>query len=65
MELRAHQATHGADATLGPYRPYRDWPLKPNAEEGKTVVPGDPFRKTTNIEKERVHPVTGGTLAPL
>jgi hypothetical protein len=65
LELREHQATHGAEATLGPYGPYRDSPPKPSADEGETVVPGAPVREAASTEGEHEDPVTGETLAPL
>jgi hypothetical protein len=65
MELRAHRAIHGADATLGPYGPYRSWPPKPSVEEGEAEVPGAPARETVNDEGMHVDPFTGETLAPL
>jgi hypothetical protein len=53
------------DATLGPYGPYRDWPLKTGADEGDQGVPGAPAHDTTNIESGHVDPVTSEALAPL
>jgi hypothetical protein len=45
MELRAHWAVHGVDATLRPYGPYRTWPPKPIIEESKAEIPGAPARE--------------------
>jgi hypothetical protein len=57
--------THGAEATLGPYGSYRDWPLKSSTFEGETVVPRAPVREAVNTEGEQIDPVTGEALAPL
>jgi hypothetical protein len=65
LELREHQATHGPDATLGPYGPYRDWPPKTGVDADDQGVPGAPVREASNAEGGLVDPVTGEALAPL
>jgi hypothetical protein len=65
MELRAHRAVHGADATLGPYGPYRTWPPKQNVEDGEEKVPGAPMCETITDEGVHADPVTGENLDPL
>jgi hypothetical protein len=65
LELREHRATHGPDATLGPYGPYRDWPPKTGAGADDQGVSGAPARETTDNESSLVDPVTGEALAPL
>jgi hypothetical protein len=64
LEVREHRATHGPDATLGPYGPYRDWPPKTGASADDQGVPGAPARKTADTEGGLVDPVTGEALAP-
>jgi hypothetical protein len=65
LELCEHRATHGPNATLGPYGHYKDWP--PNSRTGADDqgVTGAPARKTANTEGDLVDPVTGEALAPL
>jgi hypothetical protein len=65
LELCAHRATHGPNATLGPYGPYRDWPPKTGAGADDQGVPGAPARETADTEGDIVDPVTGKALAPL
>jgi hypothetical protein len=65
LELCEHRATHGPDATLGPYGPYRDWPLKTGAGADDQGVPGAPVCETADAEGGLVDPVTGEALAPL
>jgi hypothetical protein len=47
LELRKHQEIHGTDATLGPYGPYRDWPLKAPTDAASDKVPATPIRDST------------------
>jgi hypothetical protein len=56
---------HDAEATIGPFGPYRSWPPKPSVDEGETVIPGAPVLEVASIERERVDLVTGKTLALL
>jgi hypothetical protein len=65
LELREHRATHGPDATLGPYGPFRDWPPKTSDAAVDQGVPGAPVRKAPRVEGDLVDPVTGEALAPL
>jgi hypothetical protein len=65
LELHEHWATHGPDATLGPYGPYRDWLPKTRAGADDQGVPGAPARETADTEGDLVDPVTGKALAPL
>jgi hypothetical protein len=65
LELREHLATHGPDATLGPYGPYRDWPPKTGAGADEQGVPGAPIREAADAEGGLVDPMTSETLAPL
>jgi hypothetical protein len=57
--------THGPDATLGPYGPYRDWPSKTRADADNQGVPGAPARETADTEGGLVDPVIGEALALL
>jgi hypothetical protein len=57
--------THGPDATLGPYGPYRDWPSKTRADADNQGVPGAPARETADTEGGLVDPVTGEALSAL
>jgi hypothetical protein len=45
LELREHRATHGPEATLGPYGPPRDWPPKAKDDAPEQAVPGAPARE--------------------
>jgi hypothetical protein len=65
LELREHRVTHGPDTTLGPYRPYRDWPPKTSDDVVDQGIPGAPVREASNAEGGLVDPVTGEALAPL
>jgi hypothetical protein len=65
LELRENWATHGPDAALGPYGPYRDWPPKTGADADDQGVPGAPTHEVSNAEGGLVDPVTGEALAPL
>jgi hypothetical protein len=65
MELRAHRAVHEADATPGPYGPYRAWPPKRNDDDGKSEVPRAPTREMITDEGVHADPITGEKLAPL
>jgi hypothetical protein len=65
LELREHHATHGPDATLGPYGPLRDWPPKASDDAVDQGIPGAPVRKAPRDESSLVDPVTGEALAPL
>jgi hypothetical protein len=65
LELREHRATHGPEATLGPYGPPRDWPPKPTNDAPEQVVPGAPVREARQDESGQVDPVTGEALTPL
>jgi hypothetical protein len=65
LELREHHATHGPDATLGPYGPFRDWPPKTSDGATDQGVPGAPIREAPRVEGGLVDPVTGEALAPL
>jgi hypothetical protein len=65
LDLREHRATHGPDATLGPYGPYRDWPLKTRADANDQGIPGAPVCEVSNAEGGLVDPMTGKALAPL
>jgi hypothetical protein len=65
LELHEHRTTHGPDATLGPYGPYRDWPPKTGADADEQGIPGVPVRETADVEGGLVDPMTGETLAPL
>jgi hypothetical protein len=60
-----HRATHGPDATLGPYGPYRDWPLKTSNDAVDQGIPDAPVREASNVEGGLVDPVTSEALAPL
>jgi hypothetical protein len=63
MELRAHQV--GADATLGPYGPYRAWLPKRNVGDGEIEVPGAPTCETITDEGVHADLVTSERLTPL
>jgi hypothetical protein len=63
--LREQRATHGLEATLGPYGPYRDWPPKMSDDAIDQGIPGAPVREASNAEGRLVDPVTGNALAPL
>jgi hypothetical protein len=65
LELHEHRATHGPNATLGPYGPYRDWPPKKNDDAVDQGIPGAPNREASNAEGGLVDSVTGEALAPL
>jgi hypothetical protein len=65
LELCEHRATHGPDATLGPYGPPRDWPPKASDDVVEQGVPGAPVREEPHDEGGLVDPVTGEALAPL
>jgi hypothetical protein len=65
LELREHRVTHGPDATLGPYGPYRDWPPKTGAGADDQGIPGAPVRETATCEGALADLVIGETLAPL
>jgi hypothetical protein len=65
LELREHRATHGRDATLGPYGPLRDWPPKTGDDVVDQGVPGAPVREAPRVEGGLVDLVTGEALAPL
>jgi hypothetical protein len=65
LELREHRATHGPDATLRPYGPYRDWLPKTGAGVDDLGIPRAPARETADAEGGLVDPVTGEALAPL
>jgi hypothetical protein len=65
LELREHRATHGPDATLGPYGPFRDWPLKTSDDAVDQGVLGAPVREASGVEGGLLDPVTGEALAPL
>jgi hypothetical protein len=65
LELREHRATHGPDATLGAYGPYRDWPPQTGAGADDQGVPGAPVREAANAEGAHVDPVTSEALASL
>jgi hypothetical protein len=65
LELREHRATHGPDATLGPYGPYRDWPSKIRAGADDQGITGAHAREMAGIEGGLVDLVTGEALAPL
>jgi hypothetical protein len=65
LELRVHRATHGPDATLGPYGPLRDWPPKTRDDVVDQGVPRAPAREAAKFEGGLVDPVTGEALAPL
>jgi hypothetical protein len=65
LELREYRATHGPDATLGPYGPYRDWPPKTGVGADDQGVPGAPVREASNAEGGLMDLVTGEALAPL
>jgi hypothetical protein len=56
---------HNTEATLGPYGPYHDWPLKASGDEDKTVVPGAPIRDVANAKGDNKDLFTGETFAPL
>jgi hypothetical protein len=64
LELREHRATHGPDATLGPYGPYRDWPPKTGADADDQGVPGAPIHGASNAEGGLVDPAPKEALAP-
>jgi hypothetical protein len=55
---------HGANATLGPYGPYRDWSPKADGDDAEATVPNAPVRDAADTEKDIQDPVTGETLAP-
>jgi hypothetical protein len=65
LELREHRATHGPDATLGLYGPFRDWPPKTRDDAVDQGVPGAPVREAPRVEGGLVDPVTGEALALL
>jgi hypothetical protein len=65
LELREHRATHGPDATLGPYGPLRDRPPKTSDDAVDQGIPGAPVREAPGVEGGLVDPVTGEALAPL
>jgi hypothetical protein len=65
LELREHRATHGPDATLGPYGPLRDWPPKTGDDAVDQGVRGAPVCEAPRVEGGLVDPVTGKALAPL
>jgi hypothetical protein len=65
LELREHCATHGPDATLGPYGPFRDWPPKASDDAVDQGVPGAPVREAPRVEGGLADPVTGAALVPL
>jgi hypothetical protein len=65
LELREHRATHGPDATLGSYGPFRDWPPKTSDAAVDQGVPGAPVREAPRVEGGPVDPMTGEALAPL
>jgi hypothetical protein len=65
LELCEHRATHGPDATLGPYGPFRDWPPKTSDDAVDQGIPGAPVREAPGVEGGLVDPVTGEALAPL
>jgi hypothetical protein len=65
LDLREHRATHGPEATLGPYGPPRDWPPKAKGDAPEQAVPGAPAREAPQGEGGQVDPVTGEALAPL
>jgi hypothetical protein len=58
-------ATHGPDATLGPYGPLRDWPPKTSDDAVDQGFPGAPVREAPRVEGGLVDPITGEALAPL
>jgi hypothetical protein len=65
LELCEHRATHGPDATLGPYGPLRDWPPKTSDNAIDQGVPGAPACEAAEVKGGLVDPVTGEALAPL
>jgi hypothetical protein len=65
LELREHHATHGPEATLGPYEPPRDWPPKAKDDAPGQAVPRAPVREAPQGEGGQVDPVTEEALAPL
>jgi hypothetical protein len=65
LVLCEHRATHGPDATLGPYGPYQDWPPKTGADANDQGVPGTPVREASTRDGGLVDPVTGEALVPL
>jgi hypothetical protein len=65
LELREHRATHGPEATLGPYGPPRDWPPKANDDAPEQTVPRAPVREGPQDKSVQVDPVTREALAPL
>jgi hypothetical protein len=65
LQLREHRATHGPDATVGPYGPLRDWPPKTSDDAVEQGIPGAPVREAPGVEGSLVDPVTGEALAPL
>jgi hypothetical protein len=65
LELREHRATHGPDATLGPYGPLRDWPSKTSDSAVEQGVPGAPVHEASRVEGGPVDPMTREALAPL
>jgi hypothetical protein len=64
LELREHRATHGPDATLGPYGPYRDWSSKTSDDAVDQGIPGA-VREVPGVEGGLVNPVSGEALAPI
>jgi hypothetical protein len=56
---------HSANATLGPYGPYRDWPPKTDGDDVEAAVPNAPARDAADTEKDMKGLVTGKTLDPL
>jgi hypothetical protein len=56
---------HGANATLGPYGPYRDWPPKADGEDAEAAAPNGLVRDVADAAQDIQDPVTGETLAPL
>jgi hypothetical protein len=65
LELREHRATHGPNATLGPYEPPRDWLPKASDDAVEQGVPGAPVREEPQDEGGLVDLVTSEALAPL
>jgi hypothetical protein len=64
LELREHRATHGPDATLGPYGPLRDWPPKASDDAVEQGVPRAPAREGPRDEGGLVDPVTLVVIRP-
>jgi hypothetical protein len=65
LELREHRATHGPDATLGPYGPFRDCPSKTSDDTVDQAIPRAPVHEAPGVEGGLVDPMAGGTLPPL